>query len=118
MRRAFLNLPALRASRSVPATAPESLGSRGTVSRRQALGLAGVAAVGVSPALRAVKTTMLGAYTMERAGKSRVAFLLGGKERWVVDTRQFAGSPRLEVTERADGVRVVLHGARYPGTEL
>src|SRR5437899_2007803 len=60
MRRAVLNLAALRASRSASTSdTPSTPVSNGTVTRRQALGLAGVAAVGVSAALRAMESTVL-----------------------------------------------------------
>lgn len=119
MRRAFLNLAALRASCSAPSNGtPRDREGRDGVSRRQALGLAGVVAAGASPALRAAETLALGSFTLARTGNSRLAFSLGGQERWVVDTRQFAGSPRLVVKQDATGVRVELSGARYPGTDL
>jgi len=46
------------------------------------------------------------------------AFQLGGRERWVIDPRRFAGSPRLKITESEQVTRVELTGARYPGTDL
>jgi hypothetical protein len=96
---------------------PGSPDSPLTVTRRQALGLAGVAVAGASPALRVVESRALGSFELVR-GKNRIAFLLGGHERWVIDTRRFAGSPSLHLTQHADLIRVELRGARYPGTDI
>ncbi|MDB5058978.1 MAG: putative outer rane channel [Chloroflexi bacterium] len=118
MRRALLNLAALRASRAAPVCdTPDPSDSSMTVTRRQALGLAGVAVAGASPALRVMESTALGSFELVR-GKNRIAFLLGGHERWVIDTRRFAGSPSLHLTQHLDLIRVELRGARYPGTDV
>lgn len=132
MRRSILNLAALRASCPEPAgdtlrphdtESRDIVGAHGTnrrdtVSRRQALGLAGVAAATLSPALHAAETLALGRYTMARTGQTRLAFLVNGHERWVIDTSRFAGSPHLTVRQEAKSLRVELRGARYPGTDL
>jgi hypothetical protein len=114
MPRMLLNLAALRSSRSAPLANPTAPGA---VSRRQALGLAGAAAVGASPALRLAETPTLGAVTLAR-GRGRVAFLLGGMERWVIDIRRFSGNPHLTVQETAHRIQVSLTDALYPGTRL
>ncbi len=118
MRRAVLNLTAVRASCSARPTAVLAEHQGSAVSRRHALGLAGVAVAGAAPALRAVETLVLGSYTLAWTAKRRLAFSLGGQERWVIDTDHFAGAPRLTVAQSATGVRVELRGARYPGTDL
>src|SRR5437879_5806903 len=110
MRRALLNLAALRASRAAPVSdTQDTPDTRLTVTRRQALGLAGVAVAGTSPALRAVESTVLGSFELAR-GKNRIAFLLGGHERWVIDARRFTGSPSLHLTEHAGLIKVELRG--------
>jgi len=92
---------------------PESV----NLSRRELLGLAGVAAVSMPPLLRKVGPTLLGRFQLvERPG--RVAFKLGDRERWVIDCRRFGGQPRLKVEKGDELIRIALSGARYPGTEL
>ena len=118
MPRALLNLAGLRASRSqstsqVMRENPDDP----AMSRRRALGLAGVTAAGAAPALRAVEDSLLGSFELVR-GKGRVAFRAGGVDRWVVDVRRFAGSPALTLQQTTDAIQLQLHGARYPGTDL
>ena len=113
MRRTHLNLTSIRescASSQAPAAA------HGVLSRRQALGVAGVAAVGVSPALKTLER--FGTRIEVRGDAQRVAFLLDGKERWIVDTRRFAGTPHLSIEGARARIRVTLTGARYPGTDF
>ena len=114
MPRALLNLATLRASRAAPLPDPDRPGA---VSRRQALGLAGAAALTASPALRLAETPSLGAVSLVR-GRQRVAFLLDGVERWVIDAGSFTGTPRLSVEETPDHIQVTLRDAFYPGTRL
>ena len=117
MPRNRLNLSALRQPRSLGA--PTSDTSRGgtPLSRRQLLGLAGASAVGASAALRAGQTAWLGAFDLALT-PGRAAFLLGGRERWVIDARRYAGTPALTVERGEDVIRLALTGARYPGTGL
>jgi hypothetical protein len=106
-----LDLAALRAGR------PARPDGATTFSRRAVLGMAGAATVGASPALKVLDRALRG--TFELVGdQHRVAFVLDGEERWVIDTRRFAGSPRLKIERREGGIRVQLTGARYPGTGL
>jgi len=85
-----------------------------TLSRRKLFGLAGAAAVGMSPALRA-----LGVSPFEMVGGGqRIAFRLDGRERWVIDTRRFAGSPRLQVKKSGHTIHLKLTNAQFPGTNL
>jgi len=81
------------------------------------LGLAGATAAGVSPALRLAQAASPGTLTISQS-RYRVVFSLGGTPRWTIDTRRFAGSPRLELTRAAGQVRMTLTAARYPGTPL
>ncbi len=119
MPRALLNLAGLRASRTAFSISEQDApGDSHSLTRRRALGLAGVAAAGVSPALHAVETSLLGAFELVRNGKWRVALRSGGLDRWVVDTRFFAGSPALAVQQSTDAITIELRGARYPGTAL
>lgn len=48
----------------------------------------------------------------------RLAFVLGGRERWVIDVARFAGRPVLRHEKRGGKLRVEMRGARYPGTSL
>jgi len=52
------------------------------------------------------------------AGNKRVVFRTGGSDRWVIDTRSFAGSPQLSTTQHKDAIRIELKDARYPGTRI
>lgn len=125
MRLTRLNLSLLRdANGATSSPGAEPLWDRLTdtstpfvLSRRQVLGAAGVATVGTSPALKLLGDTFLG--PLEVVGeRRRVSFKLGGKERWAIDARWFAGTPRLAVERRGQTVRVSLSGARFPGTDL
>ncbi len=124
MKRTRLNLAALRGTprlRSTDAkpTLSEVLSTPSAVSlsRRELLGLAGVAAVSVPPMVKEVGPALLGRFELARQ-PGRVAFKLGGRERWVIDRQRLAGEARLEVEENNDFIRVTLTGARYPGTQL
>jgi hypothetical protein len=85
------------------------------LTRRQLFGVAGAAAVGVSPVLQAGHTAWLGPFSLALS-PGRAAFTLGGRECWVVDIRQFAGAPSLTAEQDENTIRLVLTGARYPGT--
>ena len=87
------------------------------LSRRQMLALTGTTAITASPALKTIGTTLAGSFEIVGDDR-RVAFMLGGKERWAIDTRRFAGSPRLSVDRSSRMIRVELRGALYPGTDL
>lgn len=87
------------------------------MSRRHMLGLAGAAAVTASPLSRALSGRMAGPVEYS-ADRHRVVFRLGGQERWVIDTRRFAGAPKLHFERTGDTVHLALNGARFPGTEL
>jgi len=79
--------------------------------------MAGVAALGLTPRIGTVAPALLG--QLEMAGdRRRVAFILGGRERWVVDVRRFAGTPKLSVSRSDKLIRVELRDARFPGTDL
>jgi hypothetical protein len=124
MGRTRLNLATLRGNRlpgppAGEATLDHLLASEGglTLSRRELLGLAGVAVLTVPPLSKRFAVGLLGSFHLRREA-NRLAFCLGSRERWVIDARRFGGAPRLEVTEEADLVRVRLAGATWPGTGL
>ena len=109
-----LNLSALRRGTTHPRQTPTE---RLVVSRREVLGLAGAAAIGLSPVARAVEASVTGPFEcVVRPG--RAAFKLAGADRWVLDTRRFAGSPALDVTRTDSLIKIKLSNARYPGTDL
>jgi hypothetical protein len=87
------------------------------LSRRQALGLAGMAALGAAPTLNALDEVIGEPFTVS-ASPQRVTFRLRGRSRWVIDTHRFDGAPRLKFRQNARTLRIVLRGAKYPGTEL
>jgi hypothetical protein len=118
-----LNLDALRRSRPA-AQGPErsnqlwdEQGRKLLLSRRSLFGLAGFTSLGLSPALAALETSALGDLEVV-ASRRRVTFKLGGRERWVIDTRSFSGSPRVSLQRREQLIRVELRDARLPGTWL
>ena len=114
MPRVRLNLAALRGNRL-----PGSNGAERTphLTRRELLGMAGTAAAIFSPPVRALSDSLKGSFTLKEERK-RAAFQLGGEDRWVIDTAQFGGDPKLSI-ERADrAITVSITGATYPGTDL
>jgi hypothetical protein len=120
----LLNLDALRHRRlphppDTPPTVTQLVESDGSVSisRRQLIGLAGVAAVTLPPLGKAVQAVTLGRVQITYH-PGRVAFRLGGTDRWVIDARRFSGSPRLTFRQTDEGLRIELAGARYPGTDV
>ena len=86
-----------------------------TVSRRQALGIAGALSLAAAPMASAVESALSSTYTVVRRGK-RLAFVVAGKERWVIDPRHFSGNPSVIFGEDDDGLHIELKGAYYPGT--
>ncbi|UCC47869.1 MAG: hypothetical protein JSV41_10345, partial [Gemmatimonadota bacterium] len=121
-----LNLAALRDSLLEPEALPDILSHRDglaaaffqrPVSRRTAIQVTGSAVAGFVPVLNRLHVFLGG---LELVGDShRLAFVLGNRERWVIDAHGYAGSPSLRHTKADDGVvRVELRGARFPGTRL
>jgi hypothetical protein len=88
-----------------------------TVSRREFLGLAGIAAATVPSVAKGLGSALLGRVEFALSSR-RVAVRLAGRDRWVIDTRRFGGSPKLKVTRGEGRLRVELTGARYPGTAV
>lgn len=86
-------------------------------SRREVIGLAGATVVGASPALRTLESGILGPFEMKSSSK-RAALRLGGRDRWIIDARLFAGSPALRVERTGNRIHIELAGARFPGTAL
>lgn len=86
------------------------------LTRRQALKLAGLA-VGTAVGITAVEKTLTGPFELVES-RRRVAFKLGGEERWIIDTRNFGGNPSLKVIKTKDLTRVELKNAKFPGTGL
>ncbi|MEM8487277.1 MAG: hypothetical protein AAF564_17120 [Bacteroidota bacterium] len=116
-----LNLSTLR-TRCLPTikrhtTPSELLSKEATIvlNRREMLGT--MAALGAMPVVKSIGTTVLGAVTM-KASRGRVAFSMRGKDRWVIDTKQFGGTPRLAIDRAENAVTIRLQGALFPGTGL
>jgi hypothetical protein len=113
--RTGLNLALLRSRASSRETEPSS--QPGGISRRQLFHLAGAAAVAVH-LMRPATAKALPNDIRFVAGRSRAALMIGGAERWVIDTRAFGGVPKLTVQESDSQVRLALTGATFPGTTL
>ncbi|MBL7988673.1 MAG: hypothetical protein JNJ94_11480 [Chlorobi bacterium] len=120
-----INIAALQ--RRVKGALPEetSLGEliRGNgpaMSRRRvlAMGAGGAAAATwFIPSWRAVGGTLVGDFQIV-GDERRVAFLLGGEERFVIEARRFAGKARIELKRESGIVHVRLADARWPGTTI
>lgn len=87
------------------------------MSRRRMLGTAGLAVVGASPALKSARVALSGGYDV-RGDEKRLAFLLGGKERWVIEPSRFGGAARLSIERTSKSLLLSLSHARYPGTDI
>src|SRR5258705_4558243 len=48
----------------------------------------------------------------------RIAFIVGGIERWVIDPNSFAGDPQTRLTRRKGRIEVQLLNAVFPGTAI
>ncbi len=46
----------------------------------------------------------------------RLAFIVNGREAWVIDPGLFCGSPKLQMNKTGDGIRIRLSAATFPGT--
>jgi len=82
--------------------------------------VAAYAGIGWSPTMKALQALVESAeppFTCE-ATETRIAFLLHGRERWVIDTRWFGGRPVLTCQRSPGRIRVELAGAVFPGTQL
>jgi hypothetical protein len=105
-----LNLSALRRVR-----APGHITRH--VSRRAWLSMAGSGAVMASPGLKTIGSLFLDRFEFrkEQYGGS---FCLDGRERWVIDTRRFAGTPRFSTGSENGDLVLTLAGARFAGTAI
>jgi len=108
----LLNLALLRGE------TPEAEAAAGvSLSRRRMMSIGGIAAFGMTPLVRAIGATIRSEFDVE-SSKGRVAFLVGGDERWAIDVERFGGAPRLEFDRQGDRITIALHDARYPGTDI
>jgi len=90
------------------------------LTRRRFFGLAAYGGLGVAPGWNVLEHVVNATdepFT-HQITKERIAFCLDGRERWVIDTRDFAGKPELHY--RCDGtiIRIELTHARFPGTRI
>ncbi len=88
-----------------------------SMSRRRMMALAGGVAVAAAPAVNSARSLLAGSFDIPHDRK-RVALILGGRERFVVDARRLAGSPTLTVDQSERRIRIELRNARYPGTNI
>lgn len=123
MRRA-LSVSALKRARiprvSATAASPADIASQPegyVLSRRQALTLAGAVTLTSAPIASAIESALNSTFTVSKRG-DRIVFLVAGIPRWVIDPSVFDGSPTLEFVQDADGIRLSLRGAFYPGTNI
>ena len=111
MRRLSLNLTSLRARQLA------IFAQKKNFTRREFIGLTGTAALGAASQAKQLGLALPGA--LKIAGdEKRLAFLLGGQERWVIDPQRFGGSPKLTIERTETRVRFELTHATYPGTNL
>jgi hypothetical protein len=107
-----LNLHALRGFFLVSDADSHSSSELTQLSRRDFIRLSGASAVAgpsILPSLGSVEVI---------GDVDRLSFKLGGIERWIIDPRQFSGSPRLKIRRKTRSIYFSLTGARFPGTEL
>lgn len=124
MQRHLLRVASLR-TRAIPriAAEPRDLADlvhapdRTALSRRNALGIVGLASIAAAPMARAVGSMFTESYSVRRRGQ-RVAFVVAGIERWVLDPACFDGAPNVTFDEQDGTIIVALHDAYYPGTTL
>jgi hypothetical protein len=122
-----LNLNALRANRvlrlvrhdSSPPKTPAPPGDL-ALTRRGFVGVATLTAIGLTPSLKLMNSLAHGATDSLawEISQTRVAFRLGGRDRWVIDLNSFSGHPQLTVQKREGYFLIHLAGARFPGTCL
>lgn len=94
--------------------------SRKSLTRRGFVGMATLTAIGLSPSVKFMKSmahAATDALTWE-ISHTRVVFRLGGRDRWVIDTAFFNGTPELTVKKREGHFLIHLTDARFPGTCL
>ena len=111
MRRLRFDLSALRARQLI------ILARQKHFSRRHFLGLTGTAALGAATQVKALGIGALRPLEIQ-GDENRLAFLLDGEERWVVDPQRFGGTPRLTIDRTETSLRFQLTDATYPGTKL
>src|SRR5712692_3451545 len=111
MRRYRLNLNRLRARQVA------ILAQKKNFTRRQFIGLTGTAALGAASQAKKLGLRLPGSFKIV-GDEKRLAFMLGGQERWVIDPRRFSGSPKLTIDRTETRVRFELTHATYPGTNL
>lgn len=103
-------VPQIRPEHVVATTAPAE-----GITRRTMLGITGAAPFVVPAVIEAAANTLdFEIYGDER----RLAFVVGGEERWVIDCEYFSGRPRLRMSRSRNRIRLRLRDARYPGTDL
>lgn len=125
MARTRLNLEFLRRNGSLRTTGPSGHSLHDAldnadelrVSRRGMIGLAGLTIAGASPVLKGARVALSGGYDVS-GNEKRLAFLMGGKERWVIEAARFAGNPHLTIERMGRSLKLSLEGARYPGTDI
>jgi hypothetical protein len=85
------------------------------ITRRTMLGITGAAPFVVPAVIEAAAHTL----DFEIHGdERRLAFVVRGEERWVIDCAAFSGHPRLRMSRSLKRIRLRLRDARYPGTDL
>ncbi len=118
-----LNLAALRANRLPRPPAQLStldqlreFFTQLRVSRRQFLKTAGFGGTATVPIVHALSSA---ACRFDMVGnEKRLAFLIDGVERWVIDPSQFSGKPRLSIKEAKQSIALKFENAFFPGTDF
>lgn len=91
--------------------------SSSVLSRRSLLGLSGVAVLGLAPSLKAIASTSLDDFRLERSDDS-VKLFLGKKLCWEISEKTFGGSPILSVVSSESSHGIELSGSLFAGTDL
>jgi hypothetical protein len=86
-------------------------------SRRQMIGMSGVALVTAYPLFKRFSAILANDFKIT-SSKNRVALLLKGRERFVVDAKYFSGKPEVILKNNNSQILIILKNAFYPGTKL
>ncbi|HSS21291.1 MAG TPA: hypothetical protein VLL54_14550 [Pyrinomonadaceae bacterium] len=111
MQRLRFDLSALRARQLI------ILARKKNFNRRQFLGWTGTAALGAATQVKKLRAGQFQPLEI-KGDETRLAFLLDGEERWVIDPQLFGGTPKLTIDRSGGHFHFELSGATYPGTKL
>lgn len=90
--------------------------SNSRFSRRKAIGLAGFALASY-PVFKRFSAVLVSDFNITKS-KNRIALLINGTERFVVDAKKFGGTPTVLYEKISNEIHFGLKNAYYPGTMI